>query len=116
MPDGRQELIECREVAFAERAGVAGEVVGGFQAFEAGRAGKGEIELVVVQHVEHEDIMAALPQQPQAALDVGRVDEQIGNQDHHAAAGIGFGGAGENVVQLRLVARFALVRARGRSS
>ena len=46
-------------------------MVGGFQAFEAGRAGEGEIQLVVVEHVEHEHIVAALPQQPEAALDVG---------------------------------------------
>ena len=72
MTDGFEELFERGEVAFAECAGVAGEVVGCFQAFEAGRAGEGEIELVVIQHVQHEHIVAALPQQAQAALDVGR--------------------------------------------
>ena len=44
------------------------------------------------------------------------IDEQIGNEDHHAAAGIGFGGAGEDVVESASCRAARAARARGRSS
>src|SRR6188768_2838839 len=67
--DGIQELIERGQVTFAERTRIARQLVGGFQIFEAGRAVEREIELVIVENLQHKNIVPALSQQPQAALD-----------------------------------------------
>ncbi len=79
-------------------------MVGRLQALEPRRAGEGEIELVVVHHVEHQHVVPALPQQLQPAHQPGPIGQQIGNQDHHAAAGKAFRHLAKNREQVGLVA------------
>ena len=61
-----QESVDCLEVARAERAWVAGKFFGQFQPLEAYRSVKGEVEFVVIEHMENSEVMATLSQQLQA--------------------------------------------------
>ena len=57
-------------------------------ALEARRAGEGEGQLVLVQDVEDQDVVPAVAQHLQAAEERLAIDEQVGDQDDHAAAGM----------------------------
>ncbi len=61
-----QVLLERFEVAVAQRARVAQQVRQLFHALEARRAGERERQFVVVQDVEDEDVVPAVPEHLQA--------------------------------------------------
>src|SRR3954453_6781203 len=57
--------------------------------------------------MEDEHVMAKLTQQAEAALNIVGVDQQIRDENHHSATRVRFGGAGEDIVDFRFIARFA---------
>ena len=100
-----RNALQGGEVAVAERAGVAIQMVGDFQPFEPRRAVEGEVELFVVHDVEHQHVVPALPEEPQAAEQAGPIGQQVRDEDHQAAPRGGFGDAAEDRVHVGLVSR-----------
>ena len=75
-----QVLLQRFQVAVAQRPRVAQQVRQLLHALEARRAGEREGQLVVVQDVEDEDVVPAVPQHLQAAEERLAVDEQVGDR------------------------------------
>ena len=76
-----------------------------FHALEARRAGEREGHLVVVQDVEDEDVVPAVAEHLQAAEERLAVDQQVGDDDDHAAAGDALGDAAQDLLDVGLLAR-----------
>ena len=53
MTNGRQELFECCEIAFAQGTRITRELVRRFQALKARWPGKRKIELIIIENVEY---------------------------------------------------------------
>src|SRR5262249_34362077 len=66
-PDLDQVLLQRLQVAVAQGTGVAEQVRQLLHPLEAGGAREGERQLVVIEDVEDEDVVAAVPQHFQAA-------------------------------------------------
>src|SRR5439155_4993950 len=62
-----QVFLQRLQVAIAQGTGIAEQVRQFFHAFKPRAAGKGEDQLVVVEHVEDEHVMAAVAEHFQAA-------------------------------------------------
>ena len=81
-----QVFFQRFQVAVAQGARIAQQLRQLLHALEARGAGEREGQLVVVQDVEDEDVVPALAQHFQAAEQRLAVDQQVGDEDDHAAA------------------------------
>ena len=70
-------MLDGRLIALTQGAGVADQVAHFFHAFELGRPRVGEVEFLVVHHVEDHHVVAARAQQPQSLEQTGSIDEQV---------------------------------------
>ena len=94
-----------RQVALAQRPRIAEELLELFQALEPRRAGEGKIQLVVVQTWNTSTSCPRWRSSFSPRNSPLAVDQQVGDQHHHAAAGIGLGHRAAGSSQVGLVAR-----------
>jgi hypothetical protein len=107
-----QVLLQRLDVAVAQGARVAHQLRQLLHPLEAGGAGEGEGQLVVVEQVEDEDVVPAVAKHLQAAEQRPAVHEQVGDDHDHAAGGDGLGDPAEDLLDVGLLARPADVHPR----
>ena len=85
--DAIEETLEGFEVAVAEGAWVAGEGVDRFHSFEASWVVKGEVEFIIIEHMEDHEIVAGLSQGGESFERGLFGSQKVGDEDHQASFG-----------------------------
>ncbi len=81
----RTQALERLQVRGAHALGFSGHLGGALDILESRRTVKGKRQLIRIQQLEHDDVIAARPEMPQPLDDWFRIVEQIGNQHDQAA-------------------------------
>ena len=82
-----EEFVQGINISVAQRTWITIEEIFAFQPVETRWPSKGKVKLLVVHHMEHHDVMATLPQQSQPPKRILGIDQEIGYENHHSAAG-----------------------------